>query len=314
MYASKLIRHTSAACASILLAACNGSLAGVSRTYPASVIPASSASGDLIYATGYSDSNGGEVFMLTYPQGQLVGSIGTGAQGVCSDTNGNVYVLYRNAAIEYAHGSTTPIKSLRIPGAETFSCAVDPTTNDVAVTFDCPPCGYQDLAIFPNGTGTAIRYSTPNYYSCTYDNQGNLFLAGGGGAGISELPRGSGSFTNITLSQDLGSGGQVQWDGKYVTLETVQSPAGIYRIQISGSSGTVVGETKFGRYMRRVGYSWIAASDGAVIVPFSEHGATTNILGVWKYPKGGKAMKIIKGIGIGNHGFGSVTVSVAPTR
>jgi hypothetical protein len=316
MNALQFARNASAILPLASLAACGQaqSLVGMPGAAARSAISANSSVGDLLYAAGYSDSQGPQVFMLSYPQGQLVGKISEEAQGMCSDSSGNVYLLDRNAAIEYAHGSTTPIKTLRIPGAELYNCAVDSSTNDLAVTFSCPPCDYEDLAIFPNGSGTPTRYSAPNAYGCTYDNQGNLFLSAGGGIAISELPSGSGTFRTIALSKDLGETGQVQWDGTYVTLETVQSPGSIYRIRVSGSTGTVVGKTKFGRYMRRIGYSWISAPDGTVVVTFSAHGNEIGSLGIWKYPRAKHAINIIKSIGSGNHGFGSVTVSVAPSH
>ncbi len=250
--------------------------------------------------------------MLSYPQGQLVGSIPGPVEAMCSDTNGNMYLLYRNAVTEYAHGSTTSLRTLRIPGAELYSCSVDPSSNDLAVIFNCPPCGNQNLAIFPNGSGTPTRYGAPYAYTSTYDNQGNLFLGGYSGSAISELPKGSQTFTTITLSEGITYVGPIQWDGTYVTLQGGRSPAGIYRIQVSGSTGTVVGETKFSGYMRNVGYSSISVQDAAVIMPFSTHGTETNDLGVWKYPRGRHAINVIKKIGTGDHGFGSVAISVAP--
>jgi hypothetical protein len=273
--------------------------------------PGSSA-GDLLYASGYSQSTGYATFILTYPQGQLVGSIAATGVGMCTDTSGNVFMTSQNAVTEYAHGGTTPIATVRIPGAETENCAVDPTTGDLAVTFDCPPCDYENLAIFPPGSKTSTRYSAPDAYECTYDNQGNLFLGGYSGSQLAELPSGSNTFTTITLNEDIASAGRLQWDGTYVTLQDLASPGGIYRISIAGSSGTIVGETKFGRYMRRVGYSWISGS--TVAVPFSVHGSQTNQLGIWKYPRGGRAMKVLKKFGTGDSGFGVVTVSVAPTH
>ena len=314
MLAPKPIRYASLIVALLLLAACGTpqTLPGFSRNAIRSAIPPSASSGDLIYATGYSDAGGSETFMLSYPQGQLVGSIPGPTEALCSDTNGNVYLMYRNAVTEYAHGSTTPIRTLRIPGAEMYSCSVDPSSNDLAVIFSCPPCGYQNLAIFPNGSGTPTRYTAPYAYTCGYDDQGNLFLGGYGGSTISELPKGSGTFTTITLSKDISYAGQLQWDGTYITLQGSRSPTGIYRIQVSGSTGTVVGETKFSGYMRNVGYSSISVQDAAVIMPFSKHGTETDNLGVWKYPRGRHAVNVIKKIGTGDHGFGSVAISVAP--
>ncbi len=63
----------------------------------------------------------------------------------------------------------------------------------------------------------------------------------------------------------------------------------------------------------RSSYAWISVADGSVVVPFSVHGDETNNLGLWNYPKGGRAISIIKKIGAGDRGFGSVTISVAPT-
>ena len=304
-------RATAALAMSLILHGCGGA-------QPAGVPPASgpaahaaTSSGDLLYATG-SDSSGAQVFMLSYPQGQLVGSIPVPASGLCSDTNGNVYVLWNNAATEYAHGGTTPLKTLRIPGATMYGCAVDPTTNNVALVFSCPPCQYENLAIFPNGSGPPTRYVAPYAYTCTYDGQGNLFLDSNGSQ-LSELPSGSQTFATITLNKSIAGPGQVQWDGTYVTLQSIGSPGAIYRIQVSGSSGTVVGETKLARYMRYENDSWISASDGTVVMPFSQHGDQTTQLGVWKYPRGGHATKVIKKIGVGDRGFYSVTVSVAPS-
>jgi len=316
MKASNLFRRaTLTVVQAALLAGCAASPVpvGVSQWARGSGIRTSATSGDLIYVSGYSDSTGPATFMLSYPQGQLVGSIGMAAAGMCSDGSGNVYLLNDNAAIEYAHGGTTPIKTLRIPGAETYSCSVDPSSNDLAVTFSCPPCGYENLAVFPNGSGTSTRYSAPNADTCSYDDRGNLFLAGYIGSAISELPSGSSTFTNISLSENIGNAGQVQWDGKYVTLQSLGTPGAIYRIQVSGSTGTVVGETKFKRYMRRENYSWISISNGSVIMPFSQHGVEATQLGIWKYPRGGTAVKVIKKIGTGSRGFGAVTVSVAPS-
>jgi len=271
-----------------------------------------STSGDLLYVGGDSQSAGPTTFILTYPEGQLVGGIGMVSGGMCSDNSGNVYMTSRNAVIEYAHGGTTPIATYRIPGASTYQCAVDSTTGNLAVTFDCPPCGYEDLAIFPQGSNTSTRYDAPDAYTVTYDNQGDLFLAGYSGSQLAELPSGSSTFTTITLNQTISEPGQVQWDGTYVTLQDLRSPGEIYRFSISGSAGTVVGETKFGRYMRRTNYSWISGS--TVALPFSVHGNQTNQLGIWNYPRGGKAINIIKKIAVGDTGFGAITVSVSPSR
>ncbi|HEY2475881.1 MAG TPA: hypothetical protein VGI19_13920 [Candidatus Cybelea sp.] len=273
-----------------------------------------STSENLLYTTGHTPSQGDAVYILTYPQGQLVGAIDASAEGLCADTAGNVYLLYRNAATEYAHGGTQPIRTVRIPGAETENCAVDPTTGNLAVTFSCPPCGYQDLAIFPPGSGEATRYQAPLAYGVTYDNLGNLFLDydTGSGTEMAELPSGGSQFITISLNKGVGAVGSIQWDGKYVTVQNLRPPVTISRISVNGSTGTIVSQSKFGPYMRYASYSWLAG-DGTVTFPFARHGDQTNQLGIWKYPKGKYPAHRIKKFGDGGTGFGLVTVSLAPS-
>jgi hypothetical protein len=82
------------------------------------------------------------------------------------------------------------------------------------------------------------------YYSCGYDSQGDLFIDGtttSGSVEFAELPIGSSTFTNIALDKTLGDTGAVQWDGTYITVDDASA---IYRLSISGSTGTVVGTTR----------------------------------------------------------------------
>ena len=273
--------------------------------------PGSSGS-DLLYISGYSVSKGATTFVLTYPAGKLISTLPLAAYGMCTDASGNVYMTNENAVVEYPHGGTSPVRTVRIPGAQTMYCSVDPTTGDLAVTFDCPPCGYENLAIFPPGSTTSTRYTAPEAIECAYDSNGNLFLVGYGGGQLAELPAGSSSFTTINLNKDIPSVGQLRWDGSYITLQSLETPTEIYRISTSGSVGTIVGETKFNRYMKRVGYSWI--SGGTVALPFTVHGNEPKQIGIWKYPNGGHASSIIKKVGTGDTNFGALTVSVAPSR
>jgi hypothetical protein len=278
---------------------------------PKAWIRPGASNGELLYAGVRLESGSGEgTVILTYPQGELVGSIDIGPSAMCSDTQGDVYLLTLNSAIEFAHGGTQPIRTVRVPGAQTVACAVDPTTGDLAVTFYCPPCGYENLAIFPSGSSQSTRYDTLAFSTATYDNSGNLFLANY--YGIAELPSGSSEFIPISLNESVGDFGQIQWDGTYITLENVKPPATISRLSITGSTATVVGQTKFKPYMRQVGYSWIAG-DGTVAFPYSAKDEGTPDLGVWKYPKGIHPMHTIKKIGNGDKGFGAITVSVPPT-
>ena len=57
-----------------------------------------------------------------------------------------------------------------------------------------------------------------NYDFCGYDNKGNLFVDTYGG--LAELPqRQHADSRNITLDKGV-PGGQVQWDGNFITFAT----------------------------------------------------------------------------------------------
>ena len=55
---------------------------------------------------------------------------------------------------------------------------------------------------------------------CDYDNKGNLFVDGltDGKFAFAEIPAGSTTFRNITLSQPIGSPGGVQWDWTHIAV------------------------------------------------------------------------------------------------
>ena len=75
----------------------------------------------------------GSSYVVSYPQGKLVGTIDAGAYGLCSDAAGNVFIPAGSSVSEFAHGSTKISAMLPLP-SEGFACAVDPATNTLAVT------------------------------------------------------------------------------------------------------------------------------------------------------------------------------------
>jgi hypothetical protein len=191
-----------------------------------------------------------QTYILTYPRGTIVGSLSPkGALGViCPDeTEGYVYLLDGGNLRKYARGATKPTTTTPTPAGGNYGCAVDPTTGAVAVAHYGEASIPSGIYVYPDGSGTPQIYADPSiqkYLYCGYDSQGNLFVDGisyGIGYIFAELPEGSASFTNITLDRKIGSG-LVQWDGSYITIEVARDPT-IYRIAVSGSSGTVVGTT-----------------------------------------------------------------------
>jgi len=273
------------------------------------------SSGDLIYATG----GCGGACVLSYPEGRLVESVSisvgpTGLGGGCSDSAGNVFITNDAEVLEYAHGGTSPISTLSLPGNEARACAIDPRTGDLAVVFTGISA---DVAIFPNAQGTPSQYDShlTSLY-CGYDNAGNLFVSGYSSEQVQlvELPSGSGTFNGLSISHRVGQPGQVQWDGNYITYESRGSDdIKVSRLVISGSRATIVGSTHFKGGLRNANQSSIYGN--VIVIPYSIRAGRVNKLGLWAYPKDGKSVRKFGNFGQGKLAqFMGVTVSRASSQ
>lgn len=288
---------------------------------------ARSASGNLLAAQSgallYSQS--GDI--LSYPQGQHVGTYWAGnrseisIEGMCSDATGDVFVSADTGGsgshvYEYAHGGKHPIATLT-NNWEYTQCSVDPLTGNLAVVVDWPSYP-ANIAVYPSGRGTPEIYHDRRFWmsSCTYDSAGNLFI---GGAGhkigtfrLAELPNGSGSITDITLS-GVPAGflqlGHVQWDGKYLALTIYKGHSqhviatDIYRVSVAGSTGTIVGITHLNSHGLKPLATWIAGD----VVAANNAGAKRRI-GLWHYPAGGQPFASFFG-GSAHDIIGGLTIS-----
>ena len=305
---------------SALLAGCGGSQApiGASSAMPQSRPIAGHAdrggswmrpgasTGELIYATG----GCGGTCVISYTDGSLVGSINAPGELNCSDSNGNVFITYGSTVTEYAHGGTTPINILNLPGDLAAGCSVDLTTNNLAVVFRGTG---KDVAIFGNEQGTPSLYvSSLDALYCGYDASGSLFVDGYNSdqsVGLSEMREGSSTFTKLTVQGGLnGPPAQVQWDGHYITYQSVGHPT-VKRLSVSGSTATVVHTTHLKRITRHSFLAWIYK--GSIVVPYDTAGTRrANKIGIWKYPTGGKPQLKYTGYP-GNPSFQAVTVSAS---
>jgi hypothetical protein len=277
---------------------------------PTSTTP-NAAKGDLLYVT----AGCGGTCVFSYPNGKRSGHLAASGAGLCSDKKGNVFMPTAtssgNAVVyEYAHGGTMPIATLNLPGLLAEGCSVDSKTGDLAVTYLCKNCDYGPVAVFKGARGSPTSYDVTGVFLsfCGYDNRQDLFADGNGGQGFAlvELPVGGSSLTPISVKQSINSAGEVQWDGKYLAIEDLLHPV-IYQFQVAGSTATLAGTTKLQGAGNTAAQSWIQGA--SVIVPF---GATThppNEVGVWKYPAGGPATKIIKKH-LGTSVLAGATVSV----
>jgi hypothetical protein len=140
----------------------------------------SEQAGALLYV---SDLIRNEVNAYNYPSGGHVLTLTgfTYPWGVCSDTNGNIFVMgYRNDnVIEYAHGAGAPTQTLNVSGSA-IACSYDPNTGNLAVVVDSQTEG-TGVAIFSSEQGTPTMsysgYGTA-IARCGYDDNSDLFCDG----------------------------------------------------------------------------------------------------------------------------------------
>ncbi len=261
----------------------------------------------------------------------------TSANGLCSDANGDVFVTaYKGYEseyglsgyiFEYAHGGTTPIATLSDSSYEPLSCAIDPTTGNLAVTnlyYNSSSQVEGNVAVYSNAQGTPTYYSDPNivYYSCaTYDQEGDLFVFSNAGFKeryIIELPSGDTTFEAISVNGELKDPLQIQWDGTYLAVLTGPQLHGkgshpsITRLSISGSIATIAGHTTFKDLEPAAGGAFWVGGNRVVLkdgqIPKRNAG---DVLGIFRYPHGGKPENTIN---TGDNDDFNFSVSLAPTR
>ncbi|HET6275693.1 MAG TPA: hypothetical protein VFE16_07165 [Candidatus Cybelea sp.] len=246
---------------------------------------------DLLYVSSAKD---GSVYVYSYPQGGLQGwLLKRHASGLCSDRDGDVFVPEGNEVLEYAHGSTQPLATLRnaLGGTSQF-CAVDPSTGNLAVSAGVP--GNSGVAIYGNAQGNVKIYNQrdPNdrYGSITYDDRGNLFVeasAGGrdGDVRLLELPRDGARFAAVRLNGTRLGSGSIQWDGKYLAVESSHGgsqPATISRYRVSELQAALVSKTALGGAGAPLQF-WIAG--GHIVVPNQgPYGTGTSAVTLYEYP------------------------------
>lgn len=302
------------------------------QSYRGSWMAPGTSGEDLLYV---SNQASGDVWVYSYPQGKLVGELSPteyAVSGLCSDSKGDVFfttfgddlTTYLTSVVyEYAHGGTKPVATLTDPGFGN-DCAIDTTTGNLAVvnwfgSLD----GYDhgNVAIYENAQGNATVYYDSNIYWyewCAYDTDGNLYVDGyneGGGYPLAELPEGSGSFTNITVDGNF-SPESLQWySGDLLIsagqLERHPTTETIYRVQISGSGGTIVGSTALRTNGKaRRAFDGLDRQNILVGKTLIGAGFDNRDVDAWRFPKGGIPRKLLGPIEGGGYG---VTLSIPPT-
>lgn len=262
---------------------------------PSTVLPVARQA--LLYV---SDTVTSDVYVFSYPKGKLQQTLTGFADpaGECVDAAGDVFIANTGGSniIEYAHGGTTPIATLKDDGYFPVGCSIDPTSGDLAVTnFTTTGSAPGDVAIYKKAKGRAKRHyvdpSLNQVLLCGYDPSGNLFVDGmtqSYGTVVAELAHGAASLRDITLDRTIGNPGGVQWDGKHVAIGD-QSSNTIYQLRVKGGKAKTVGSTQLGG-ATMVFQFWI---DGTKVIGPDAYAAD---VGVRSYPKGGPALKMIEGV------------------
>lgn len=241
-----------------------------------------------------------DVYAYSYTTQQLMGTLTgfTTPYGLCVDKSANVWVANDGASqlLEYAHGGTSSIATLSDPNEYPEGCSVDPTTGNLAVTNFSSNSGAGNVAVYVGAKGTPQTYSDPNivnYRFCGYDNKGNLFVDGVNASSVfvlTELAKGSSTFTDIPIKQTIEWPGGVQWDGKHVAVGDTDTVT-VY--QINPATGSVHGSTKLDS-ANYVDQFWISGSvatrkkarKARIIAPSQDAGT----LALYRYPAGGTAV------------------------
>ncbi len=310
-------RHAIVACAAIaLLAGCGGpnqaaalqmlpsSPAHVRADASRSWMAREAAGEDLLYVS----DDSGRVLVFSYPAAKLVGTLTgfDGPSGLCSDSKGNVFVTNTGVAqiVEFAHGATKPRQTLTEFGYFPDGCAVDPSSGDLAVAnyAKSPSIGPGSIAIYKDEKGTPANYTDAafgEYFFCGYDGKHDLYVDGVNRSTtqseFAELPNHAKSLRNIELKQSIGYPGAVQWDGNEIALEDTSSDI-VYRIKVSGSSGTVVGTTRFNDSRSDLIVQF-SIQGHTIVVPFGSRRRVARSIGFWPYPAGGRPTQVVGKLG-----------------
>jgi len=271
-----------------------------------------SSSNDLIYVVGV---NGEKIttYVVSYANGSIVSTFEAPSypNSLCSDNQGNVFMPLKGEVLEYSHGGTSPVATLDDKGFRTLGCAVDPISGDLAVAnLATTHSGNGNIALYHQGSGTPKFFKADwisNYFSCTYDDNGNLVVDGSNHSGydlLAVLPKNSKTFRALQFDSSLNLG-VLRWDGQHVTVN--DNARNIYQLAISGGKATVVGKTVLYTGGRLHLDYWL---QGGVVL--SATGPHHSMIGEWKYPKGRKP--VVRYSMGKKSDLEAITVSVAASR
>jgi hypothetical protein len=292
-----------------------------------------------------SDPTIGNVAIFSLPKLALVGTL-TGfsaPHGLCADDRGNVWVTSTGARLllEYQRGGTSPIATLSDPTGFPFGCVVDRSRQKLLVAnirdaaspspSPPPPCaphpsGPGEIEVFDSVTNTWMWCSYNAAFlrrdmSVAVDPPGNAYVVGltsSNQFALGELPAGKTQIRRIKIIDGtINYPGMVQWyeNGHYLAVGDRRCGKPIttcvYEVSISGSTGKIIGETKFKAYngsaicdmaqgtiYRSGGSTYLAGGDDE-----SSCGYAASSVEQWAFPAGGTPIN--SNPSTSNHPFGT---------
>ncbi|MBV9263684.1 MAG: hypothetical protein JO324_05125 [Candidatus Eremiobacteraeota bacterium] len=258
-----------------------------------------------------SDAYGERVDILSMPdlvlKGRVVGFTHQLFRGLCSDNGGNVWVVSTYGGIsslpygvltKLAHDGKV-LKSMTFSYGVPVSCAIDPTTRDLAVTEVYPQGG---VVIYEGGAGPGRVIRNPQQFDYEwdgYDTSGNLWVDGGGASANPLLS----NCTASTCTTIPITGGKIYYPGflQYVVGEkswyiadgncnnTYESLC-IYPISNNGVLGTAITVTDPQRQAcSLLAQGAITNGKSRVLAGVASCGRRGRQLSIalWKFPAGG---------------------------
>ncbi|MFY9664148.1 MAG: hypothetical protein WAK19_06820 [Candidatus Cybelea sp.] len=262
------------------------------------------AKGDLMYVA---DTKDDVVNVYTYPTEKLAGTL-TGFEGLsflCVDRTGDVFIPSYGLSeiLEYAHGGTSPIATLKVKDGTTYACAVDSKSGNLALTTLMAGENTEgEVLVYAHARGTPRThpiYQLENAYFCSYDDAGDLFVDGnvsggsGGSYGLVELTKGAHQFQTVTLDHLSAYANGLQWEVSYLAVGagTIAGPSSgntyVYHMQVSHFIARTIGTTQ----LKEDGPTATFFIDGSTILVAG--GETQPRVDFFAYPAGGKPSKTL---------------------
>lgn len=293
--------HALSIIAALLLLAGCGQSQGASSTpalLPALIAQVPRGSGEVQYFSNYYGTYLNE---FDYPKSDSqIGRLNVSG-GMCTKGARTFWLVAGETEIEeFKAGGTSPIKTLSESAGAPSGCAVDTTTGDLAV----PILSNGDVVIFKPGSksGTTLSSGLIEAFFDGYDGSGNLFVDGFNSADtfqLVELPKGSKSFEDISISSTITFPNSIQWDGTYLTMGCTEgSTEGICRYRIVGTKAILKGIVSVsgcaGYWIERpYVYCADATNDDGAVFNYPAGGSPiANLTGSFDFPLGVVSLRV----------------------